>query len=180
GPARRPDAQRGPDPVGAGQGRPGAVQGTAVGEVRRRAAGVIPAIFPPPGATPRVAFDGTAVLMRPPMPRPPRLLTAAALLGLLAVTALPARPEPVYVKKAGRVETIVATLEANGLPALKGPWFLIGPFDCPEEGGFDMVHPPEREIDLKKTYVGKDGEKVSWKEAKDFRPGQVYDLKRVI
>ena len=67
------------------------------------------------------------------------VLALAAVVGVgVAVSALPA--EPVYVKKATRVESIVASLQASGLPALDGTWHLIGPFDCPE-GDFDVPLP---------------------------------------
>lgn len=40
-------------------------------------------------------------------------------------------------------------------------WPVIGPFDNTDESGFDRIYPPEREIDLDATYVGKDGD-VAW------------------
>jgi hypothetical protein len=85
---------------------------------------------------------------------------------------------PVYVKKTTRAETIIATLKANGLPALDGKWHYIGPFDNTDNQGFDAVYPPEKEIDLKKTYDGKDGVKAAWKEFPKFAVGQINDLKR--
>jgi hypothetical protein len=85
---------------------------------------------------------------------------------------------PTYVKKPTRAETIIATLKANGLPALDGKWHYIGPFDNTDNQGFDTVYEPEKEIDLKKTYDGKDGVKAAWKEFPKFAVGQVNDLKR--
>lgn len=101
-------------------------------------------------------------------------------LPLFALTAMVSLvvAAPTYVKKATRVETVVATLTASGLPALEGPWYYIGPFDNDGNRGFDAIYPPEREIDLKKGYVGKDGLKAEWKEFKDFRVGQVVNLKK--
>jgi hypothetical protein len=86
--------------------------------------------------------------------------------------------EPVYVKKSTRVKTIVASLQASGLPTLEGAWHYIGPFDNVDNNGLETVFPPEKEIDLKKTYAGKGGTKVGWKELKDFRVGQMVELKR--
>jgi hypothetical protein len=40
-------------------------------------------------------------------------------------------------------------------------WHLIGPFDNREMGGFDVVYPPEREIDLDAEYEGMEGT-VRW------------------
>jgi len=40
-------------------------------------------------------------------------------------------------------------------------WKLIGPFDNTGEKGYDVVYPPEREIDLAASYPGKHGE-VKW------------------
>src|SRR5690348_1738133 len=97
-------------------------------------------------------------------------------LGTLAVAAAP--PAPTYVKKLTRTETVVASLKASGLPALNGAWHYLGPFDNSAGAGFDAVYPPEKEIDLKKTYTGKDGQKVVWRTFKDFRVGHIVNLKR--
>jgi glucose/arabinose dehydrogenase len=97
------------------------------------------------------------------------------LLALLAAVAVPA--EPTYVKKATRVESVVASLKASGLPALDGKWYYIGPFNNADGDGFDHAYPPEKEIDLTKTYDGK-GETAAWKEFANFRLGKVVDLKK--
>src|SRR5262249_48816993 len=93
---------------------------------------------------------------------------------LVAVAPLSAAPsdKPAYVKKATRVKTILSSLRANGLPTLEGMWYYIGPFDNTENAGFDTAYPPEREIDLARTYEGKDDQKVGWKEMSDFKVGQ--------
>ncbi|MGA2067638.1 MAG: FG-GAP-like repeat-containing protein [Thermoguttaceae bacterium] len=57
-----------------------------------------------------------------------------------------------------------------------GKWYYAGPFDNPDHRGFDIVYPPEREIDLGKQYTGKNGEKVVWREG-TFRDGQINDLR---
>ena len=43
-----------------------------------------------------------------------------------------------------------------------GPWWVIQPFENFNETGFDVVYPPEVEIDLEKEYIGKDGRKIGW------------------
>jgi hypothetical protein len=40
-------------------------------------------------------------------------------------------------------------------------WKLIGPFDNPEEKGYDTVYPPEQKLDLNASYEGKRG-KLRW------------------
>ena len=40
-------------------------------------------------------------------------------------------------------------------------WKIIGPFDNTGESAFDVVYPPEKELDFSATYDGKTG-KVSW------------------
>ena len=37
-------------------------------------------------------------------------------------------------------------------PTLEGKWHIIGPFDNTGNKGFDTAYPPEKEIDLTKTY----------------------------
>jgi serine/threonine protein kinase len=89
---------------------------------------------------------------------------------------VPGRSGMRYVRGATRVETILATLRTGGLPTLDGTWYYIGPFDNPDGKGFDIAYPPEKEIDLKKTYPGKGGQVVGWKEYKNFRVGAIDDL----
>ena len=114
-----------------------------------------------------------ARLMREkPMKR--TFLLAAALL----FTTFAQAAEPTYVKKGTRVDTITATLQAAGLPTLAGDWRYIGPFDNTDGQGFDAVYPPEKAVDLAKTYTGKDGQTVAWKQFKDFKIGSIVDLKR--
>lgn len=48
-----------------------------------------------------------------------------------------------------------------------GPWWVIQPFDNINETGFDVVYPPEVEIDLEKEYVGKSGRTVGWYQSTD-------------
>jgi hypothetical protein len=56
-----------------------------------------------------------------------------------------------------------------------GPWYYAGPFDNSDGIGFDAVYPPERGVDLAAEYLGKNGEKVVWREGK-FRDGHVNNL----
>src|SRR5262249_42490417 len=64
-----------------------------------------------------------------------------------------------------------------GLPTFRGTWYFIGPFDNTDNKGFDAVYPPEKEIDLKKTYPGKNNETAAWKEFPKFRVGEINNLK---
>ncbi len=107
-----------------------------------------------------------------------RLLLPAGCLFLAVAVLAVAASKPTYVKKASRAETVLASLRAADLPTLEGKWYFVGPFDNTESAGFDTAYPPEREIDLGKTYPGKDGAKAAWKPMPDFKVGQVVDLKR--
>jgi hypothetical protein len=104
------------------------------------------------------------------------LLLPAAL--ALAVPPTPAQTKAVYLKKETRTETVLATLRANGLPTLEGTWHSIGPFDNSRPEDFDTAYPPEKEIDLKKTYPGKGGKQVGWKVFPMFQVGRMNDLAR--
>jgi len=85
-----------------------------------------------------------------------------------------------YVKKATREETILETLKQNGYPALEGKWYYIGPFENHEKKGFAAEYPPEKELDLGKSYTGKGNQAVGWKELPRFQLGQLYDIKQAI
>lgn len=82
----------------------------------------------------------------------------------------------VYRKQATRQQTILATLRANGISTLEGPWYHIGPFDNRDGKGFATVYPPEQEIALANTYKGTADSTVSWKVYEEFRVGQLLDF----
>jgi hypothetical protein len=108
--------------------------------------------------------------------RTPLLVLLA--LALAVTVTLSAPPKPTYVKKANRLDTILASLKESGLPTLEGTWHYAGPFDNPDNQAFDHPYPPEKGVDLKATYPGKDNATVAWQEFPKFRVGQVNDLKR--
>ncbi len=60
-------------------------------------------------------------------------------------------------------------------PLALGPWYYCGPFDNRGGKGFAAEYPPEKQIDLKAKYPGKNGEEASWKEGK-FSDGIVNGL----
>jgi hypothetical protein len=109
-----------------------------------------------------------------------RFIRLPAFLALVVIAPLAAQPtkapEPEYVKKSSRADTIRATLASHGLPNLEGKWYHAGPFDNTDNAGFDFVYPPEKGVDLKATYVGRGGRKVAWEEFKDFAPGKIVSL----
>jgi hypothetical protein len=76
---------------------------------------------------------------------------------------------------------VLATLKANHVPTLEGSWHAIGPFESKYEHGrfkgFRTPYPPEKEIDLAKTYRGKGGQTIAWKELPGFAPGRIVDLR---
>jgi hypothetical protein len=93
-----------------------------------------------------------------------------------------ANPPPAgkYVKMATREDTVLATLQANGWPALTGKWHYLGPFDNTAKAGFAAVYPPEQTIDLKQAYLGKNNQQVKWQEALNFQPGRMHDIRKVL
>ena len=56
-----------------------------------------------------------------------------------------------------------------------GKWFYAGPFDNPDQKGFDIVYPPEKGVDLNAQFTGKSNEKFGWKEG-PFTDGQINSL----
>src|SRR5262245_27639201 len=106
------------------------------------------------------------------------LVSVLLLVLVVAAASRSAPPKPAYVRKADRVSTILASLKESGLPTLAGTWHYIGPFDNTDNKGSDTAYPPEKEIDLQKTYPGKDGQAVAWKEFPKFEIGHVNNLAR--
>ncbi len=118
-----------------------------------------------------------------------RLASLFTLVGALAVLPVwnqPARsgqataqPTGKYTKKGSRADTVRATLASFGLPNLEGKWYSVGPFDNTENVGFDAEYAPEKGVDLKASYTGKDNKKIAWTEYRAFTPGRVMDLMRL-
>ena len=54
-------------------------------------------------------------------------------------------------------------------------WHYIGPFPNDGGQGFAATFPPEKEIDFKKKYGGRDGKPVEWKDGK-FIDGKINNL----
>jgi hypothetical protein len=103
-----------------------------------------------------------------------RTVILFAMLALASKTV--AAPQVSYEKRATRADTVIASLKTAGLPTLEGKWYFIGPFDNSDNQGFDFAFPPEKEIDLKKSYPGKGARNVAWKEVPALRPGRMFDL----
>lgn len=59
-------------------------------------------------------------------------------------------------------------------------WAIVGPFDNAKGVGFHAVYPPERGVDLKSEYVGKDGSKVRWIEFETAKPMGIVDLNTAV
>jgi hypothetical protein len=59
-------------------------------------------------------------------------------------------------------------------------WLLLAPFDNTNKSGFDVAYPPEKGIDLKATYTGKDGAKIAWTPYTTPDGYGVVDLNKVI
>lgn len=58
-------------------------------------------------------------------------------------------------------------------------WYVIGPFDNKEKGGFDVAYPPERKVDLEEKLKGTEGE-VAW--TKKTGEGELgyFDLNKLL
>ena len=60
-------------------------------------------------------------------------------------------------------------------PLVLGKWSYIGPFSYKNGQGFDIVYPPEKEINLTRKYRGKGGQEAVWRDG-PFTDGQVNNL----
>ncbi|UCE18032.1 MAG: tetratricopeptide repeat protein [Gemmatimonadota bacterium] len=81
-----------------------------------------------------------------------------------------------YFKSTGDDEALERELKATGTPR-ESDWWIIGPFD--NNKGFHHRFPPERRINLTKSYKGKGG-KVHWRQEQDSVLDGYVDLKELI
>ena len=82
------------------------------------------------------------------------ILAGLSILTLLVTVVALDAAEPAYVKKSTRLDTVLASLKASGLPTLEGPWYYAGPFDHTDGKGFEAAYGPEKDkaFDPKNTY----------------------------
>lgn len=59
-------------------------------------------------------------------------------------------------------------------------WALVGPFDNTGGIGFDTIYPPEKNVDLKKTYQGKGNQKAAWFEVTTEEKLGLVDLNKEV
>lgn len=59
-------------------------------------------------------------------------------------------------------------------------WKLITPFDNVGMKGYPVVYPPEMEIDLKKSYIGKEAAQAKWVDHVTKDPRGVVDLNKAL
>lgn len=86
-----------------------------------------------------------------------------------------------------QVQAIKKQLEGLGekvdLPSHFGfllSWRLVAPFDNTDKKGLAIPYPPEKQLDLKAKYEGKDAEEVSWVEHTTDNEYGIVDLAKVL
>ena len=82
-----------------------------------------------------------------------------------------------YFQRKGDTESAQAQFEKLGL-IQENAWHVIGLFDNSGNRGFLMEYPPEREIDLEKSYQGLSGE-VHWTKAQGGRSKSCVDFAHI-
>jgi hypothetical protein len=56
-------------------------------------------------------------------------------------------------------------------------WWIIGPFDNPDEIGLNLRYPPENEFDIGKSYLAKNNKSISWKYIENKESGYIDFIK---
>lgn len=59
-------------------------------------------------------------------------------------------------------------------------WLLLGPFDNHDGIGFDRAFPPEKAVDLKQSFMGKDGKPIHWTKHVSQEANGLVDLNKAI
>jgi len=80
----------------------------------------------------------------------------------------------------GRLKRLGVEIDATAHFGFIRRWHIAGSFDNSKESGFNKVFPPEKGVDLKAVYKGKDGQEVRWKEHATTLPMGVVDINKVL
>ncbi|MCI0681990.1 MAG: hypothetical protein L0Y71_07795 [Gemmataceae bacterium] len=80
---------------------------------------------------------------------------------------------------AQRLDKLGVTVDLTNHLGFITRWALAGPFDNVKGIGFRTAYLPERGVDLKAVYDGKDGRKVRWLEYTAEPPATVADLRKL-
>ena len=75
--------------------------------------------------------------------------------GAMAETGAEARPDGVHHFPAIPIRKVL-------LPSINR-WWIVGPFDAPDDDRLQMVLPPEQNVDLDATYQGKGNKSIGWR-----------------
>jgi hypothetical protein len=77
----------------------------------------------------------------------------------VALTA--ARDVDQIISAADALGELGTKIDVNDVMGFVTEWNLAAPFDNTDKSGFDVAYPPEKSVDLKATYQGKEGD-VKW------------------
>jgi hypothetical protein len=84
-----------------------------------------------------------------------------------------------------QVDTIAAALGKLGVKVdlqthfgVVSTWHVIAPFEHTKNSGWNVAYPPERGVDLRKTYKGKDGKEARWVTLHTKEPYGYVDLNK--
>lgn len=70
-------------------------------------------------------------------------------------------------------------VDVNDVMGFVTKWYLAAPFDNTEKSGFDVAYPPEKGVDLKATYKGKDAG-VKWMAHETDQKFGIVDINEAI
>jgi hypothetical protein len=79
----------------------------------------------------------------------------------------------------GRDMAFISTAKTPSQRRFISEWHLIGPFDAPDMTYLQTAYPPEKEIDLKKKYEGKESRIAEWKKIKTPHAGFIDPAKYI-
>lgn len=73
-----------------------------------------------------------------------------------------ARDRQQVMESARKLQSIGEEADAIRHLGLVTQWWLTGPFDAPEKSGFELVFPPESQVDLDSVYIGQNEAEFGW------------------
>jgi Quinohemoprotein amine dehydrogenase, alpha subunit domain III len=142
-----------------------------------------PLVAFPAGGRPGTKLKTTLIGDGVPMPTHVQLPKRPGLHEHFVTTKRGTSPTPIHLVVSDKPNIMEGSLAKLPKGSSVSGWWMVGPFANRDKRGKDIGHrtayPPEKKLDLKAEYAGRDG-KIKWQTQSALRDNITHDLRRIV